>query len=119
MATTPEEFQQLAADTKIEFRSFYTPAVFTKSGVYDPLTGETVGDIKFTVDGRREGYTAFQMDNQSIEAKDFQICVNADEFTSVPPDVDGLAVLFEGKDLTVITTKIDDANAVWTLQVRG
>jgi len=120
MATTQAEFQQVATDLKIEFADFFKPAIFTKLGDYDPLTGETVGDIEFTVDALREDYAAGQIDGQSIQYNDFSLLILADEFTVAQPTVDDLRLEFNGKSaLTVVHGALDAANAVWTLQVRG
>lgn len=98
--------------------TFTTPG---SGGVYDPITGETVGGTpgaSQTLEVIIDDYNAKEVDGQAIQRNDFKLICRAKDFAQIEPRSDNLTVSARGVSCRVMTAETDPMGAHWVLQVR-
>ncbi len=119
MATTRQEFKDLALELKAEFADFFIAREFIVTGDIHPVTGVETGGKSEVIECFRDVYKTGQIDGQQIQAKDFKLLVIDSDIKTIDMRTDDLKVVVDGVKCEVVNTDIDGATAAWTLQVRG
>lgn len=122
MATTRQEFIDLADELFEEFGDFQQEGVFTRILTTDSQTGAiNVGlpeiDWKQKVDGIEISFNERIFDNSLARVGDY-IQVYRYRFFTWQPEIDKTKLLFGGIKVQIINTKIDPAKATLFLHVR-
>lgn len=113
------KFDGVVSKVRSKFPDLFNATVFTLSGGFDPLTRLTSTTVTETVGAAREDYEANQIDGQMIKSNDFKLIAQKSDFKLINPKKSGLKAYVDGVDCTVVSAKLDPADAAWTIQVRG
>ena len=116
MATTKDEFQQLASELiDIEFSDFRRPLVITQPGAYDPVTDAITPGSSATFQAIRQKLTYTEYQRQDIQVTDFAVVYKR---TATPPSVNQ-QVTYDGKQCQIVDVMQDAEDAYVKLILRA
>lgn len=121
MALSKQKFKSVADKlfTKARNGGLVINCDFELKGDYDPVTNTDTPSIIEQIECVRDDYSAHQIDSEIIQRNDFMLLARFDSFTTLTPKNDSVTVGVGGVNCSIVNIKLDAADAVYIMQVRG
>lgn len=116
MATTPQEFKDLAVEligASGEFAAFRKPCVITTAGAFDYGTQAASQTVQ-TVQMVELSQMAEPLDNKAVPVFDIELIGVYSEFARVPA-IENTRFTFGGRSFTLLKVDVDPAQATITI----